>query len=104
MGAADAQPAVAHGDDDLQVRTGHLDAGGVSQRPAVQAVEGMGVKESIEKARAADIGDDGHILATVSHRNQGFVQGTQHLVVGAARTENRRPACIQQTIHWRPPP
>jgi len=81
MGATNAEAAVTHGHDDLQVRSRHFDTGGIGQCPAVQAMKGMGVKKGIEQARTSDIGHDGNIFPGISHVAQRTIQHMQYPVV-----------------------
>lgn len=99
MGSADPQPAVAHGDDHLEVRPGELEPHRVGQSPAVEAMEGMGVEKGVEQARAADVADQGHVRPGQPQGNQGPVEGVDHPLMGAPRTENRRPVSVEQASH-----
>ena len=67
VGATDTEPPVAHGDNDMQFGTGHLESGGIGKGASVQAVHGMGVEEGIKQAGAADITDHHDLLTLQAH-------------------------------------
>ena len=99
VGAADAQAPVAHGDHDRQFRTRQFEARRVGQGPAVKAVHGVGVEKGVEEARAADVADNGDLVAGQAHVGKGPVQGPGDLVVGAPGTKDRRAFFIEQAGH-----
>jgi hypothetical protein len=94
MGAADPQTAVTHGNDHFQIRPGHFDSGGISERPPMKAMKRMGVKKSIEQAGAADVANDNNIFSGKPHIRQSLVQAMKHLLVGAPGTEHGRAVAV----------
>ena len=84
---ADAGAAVAHDDDHVEVGAGQLDAGGVGDAPAVEAVEGAGDEVLVAEAAAADVADDDHVGRVGAPLDQGGVEGVEDGGVPAARAE-----------------
>ena len=63
----------------------------------MQAVQSMGVEESVEKPGTADIADNRHLFTGKAQQLQGPVQAAHHRVMTAARTKNRRPFPIEES-------
>ena len=83
--AADRQAVAVAGDDpDLQVGPHALQAGGDGRRPAVDAVDAVGVHVVRKPAGAADAGDEHDLLAGDAERRQHLLHLREDRVVAAA--------------------
>src|SRR5439155_16017464 len=87
--AADRQSVAVAGDDpDVQIGAGEPNAGGKRRRPAVNAVETIGVHVVGEPARTADAGYEHELLA----RNAGPLHDFFHLREDRVIAATRAPA------------
>ena len=81
---------IAHGNENRQVGTGHLDARSKSQSPSVQGVHTVEIHVSRNAGRAADAGHHAEIVL----RNSQFINGMQKSVendaMAAAGTPDMR--------------
>jgi hypothetical protein len=73
MGTTDAQAAVSHGYNNMQVRPSHLEPGCIGQGTAMKPMEGMGVKKSIKKSGAANIRHNGNLVAGKPDGLEGLI-------------------------------
>jgi hypothetical protein len=60
----------------------------------METMEGMGVKKGVEEPRAANIGDDCHLVTRQLQRLKRPVQPMHHPFMGTSRTKERRPPGI----------
>ena len=91
VGAADAAAAVADQHHDRELGPRELEARGVGQRPAVQAVEGVGDEVAVGEADAADVADDDDLARVRLEGDERLVEVLEQAVVAAARAERQRP-------------
>jgi hypothetical protein len=79
----------------MKIRPGHLEPGCIGQGPAVKPMEGMGVKKSIKKSGAANIGHNGNLVAGKPDTLEGLIENLDDAFVSAARAKNGRAIWIQ---------
>ena len=86
MVAADAQTVAVTGDDpDLEIGVGAFGAGRDGQRPAMDAMESVGLQVIRESAAAADARDEQKPLARDAERRQDLLDLRQDRIVAATR-------------------
>jgi hypothetical protein len=87
VGHADAVAvAVAAHRHDVQVVVGERGPGGHGQRASVQAVHTVRVDEPGQVRRAADAGDDQHVVGLDLQLDDGFLQRLEDAEIPATRT------------------
>jgi hypothetical protein len=94
MGATDSKTSVSHGNDHLQVWSGHLDPGGISERPAMKAMKRMGVKKCVEKTGTTYIGNNNNFFPGKSHTRKGLIQRMKNLLMRTSGAEHGWTAAV----------
>src|SRR5690349_9938707 len=96
-GADGAAVAVAHDDEDIQLRTLQLDAGRHRERAAVNAVEAVGLEVVRKAARTTDARDEHRLLGPelLGHK-QPLDRGEHRMVAAAGTPAGRGPFVVAE--------
>ena len=78
--------AVAAGDEDGEVGTGHFQPGGEGQGTAMDAVKAVTVRVGGDARRAADARNDRDLFRRKGEFGQRPLEGNQHRMVAASGT------------------
>ena len=85
--AADARPAIADKNEDLQIGVGQLDARSICQAASVQTMKGIDDEVLVTETLAADVSDEGDTLGIQAQLDQRSVQVVQDQRVPAPGAE-----------------